>query len=111
MSRTRTLLHVALLLGCAFALTISAQAQYRASIRGVVTDPSGALVSDANVTLLNTETNLAMTAKSDQNGIYLFNALPAAHYKLTIEHPGFKTKVLAKRADHSRPAQRPRRAA
>ena len=79
---------------CFFLSAVMAQAQYRGSIRGVVTDPSGALVSDATVTLLNTDTNLAMTAKSDQNGIYFFNALPAAHYKLTVEHPGFKTKVL-----------------
>src|SRR5579871_113688 len=79
---------------CILLSTVIAHAQYRASIRGVVTDPSGASVSDATVTLLNTDTNLAMTAKSDENGIYIFNALPAAHYKVTVEHPGFKTKVL-----------------
>jgi len=71
-----------------------AHAQYRGSIRGVITDPQGALVPGATVTLLNTDTNLAMTAASDQNGIYIFNALPAAHYKVTVQHPGFKTKVL-----------------
>jgi len=94
MSRTRILLHLALLLACAFVLTISAQAQYRGSIRGTVTDPQGAVVPGATVTLLNTDTNLAMTATSDESGIYIFNAIPAAHYKITVEHPGFKTKVL-----------------
>lgn len=71
-----------------------AQAQYRASIRGVITDQQGAVVPGATVTLLNTDTNQAMTAQSDENGIYIFNALPAAHYKVTAEHPGFKSKVL-----------------
>jgi len=82
------------MVACIILFTAMAHAQYRASIRGVVTDPSGALVSDATVTLLNTDTNLAMTAKSDQDGIYVFNALPAAHYKVTVEHPGFKKNVL-----------------
>ena len=94
MSRTRILFHVALLLACAFVLTISVQAQYRGSIRGTVTDPQGAVVPGATVTLLNTDTNLAMTATSDQFGIYIFNAIPAAHYKITVVQPGFKTKVL-----------------
>jgi hypothetical protein len=31
---------------------------------------------------------------SDDNGIYQFNALPSAPYRLTMEHPGFKKKVL-----------------
>ncbi len=94
MSRTRILLHLALLLACAFVLTISVQAQYRGSIRGTVTDPQGAVVPGTTVTLLNTDTNLAMTATSDESGIYIFNAIPAAHYKITAEQSGFKTKVL-----------------
>jgi len=92
--RRHLAVHVVLLIVSTLLLTISAHAQYRASIRGTVTDPQGALVSGATVTLLNADTNLAMTAKSDQNGIYIFNALPAAHYKITAEAAGFKKKVL-----------------
>jgi len=79
---------------CVAFLATAAHAQYRASIRGTVTDQQGAVVSGATITLLNTDTNLAMTAESDPSGIYIFNAVPAAHYKITVEHPGFKTKVL-----------------
>jgi len=89
-------LSLRLLIAFTFLLvvTFAASAQYRGSIRGTVTDPQGAVVSGATVTLLNTDTNLAMTATSDQSGLYIFNAIPAAHYKITIEQPGFKTKVL-----------------
>jgi hypothetical protein len=83
-----------LALACVFALCPLAQAQYRGAIRGVVADPQGAVVPGASITLLNTDTNLALKATSDQFGIYNFNAIPAAHYKVTVEKPGFKTKVI-----------------
>jgi len=94
MKRQSLAVHVVLLIVSTLLLTISAQAQYRGSIRGTVTDQQGAVVPDAALTLLNKDTNLSMTAKSDQSGIYVFNALPAAHYKITVDHPGFKKKVL-----------------
>src|SRR5258708_11710676 len=69
-------------------------AQYRASIQGVVTDPDGATVSGATLTLTNLETNQKLTATTDGNGIYNFNALPPSKYSLTAEKTGFKKKVL-----------------
>lgn len=69
-------------------------AQYRASIQGVVTDPDGAIVSGATLTLINQETNQKLTATTDENGIYNFNALPPSKYSLTVEKTGFKKKVL-----------------
>src|SRR5512133_2707496 len=69
-------------------------AQFRGSIRGIVTDSQGAVLSGTTVTLLNTDTNAKMTAVSDDNGIYFFNALPNAHYQASAEHSGFKKKVL-----------------
>src|SRR6201999_4200917 len=72
----------------------AANAQYRASLRGTVTDQAGAVVPEATVTLTNTDTNATIVAKSDANGIYQFNALAPAHFRITAEHPGFKKKVL-----------------
>jgi hypothetical protein len=69
-------------------------AQFRASIRGTVTDPSGGAVTGATVTLENTDTGQKMTSTSDSNGIYEFNALPPAPYRLTVKARGFATKVL-----------------
>ncbi len=87
--RLKTLL-ILILSFCA----LPAYAQYRASIQGVVTDPQGAAVSGATLTLKNLETNQQLTATADDNGIYNFNALPPSKYSLTVEKTGFKKKVL-----------------
>ncbi len=84
---------VLLVLAVAFFVG-SAQAQFRASLRGTVTDTQGAAVPGATVTLINTDTNQTMVSTSDGNGIYNFNALPAAPYRLTVEHEGFAKKTL-----------------
>jgi len=73
----------------------TAQAQYRASIRGNVTDPSGAVIPGAKVTLTNTDTGQKLVSTSDASGIYNFNALPPAHFSMTIEKDGFTTKDLS----------------
>src|SRR3977135_1962991 len=72
----------------------SAHAQFRASLRGTVTDPQGAAIPGATVPLVNTDTNNTMVSPSDGNGIYNFNALSPAPYRLTVEHEGFTKKVL-----------------
>ena len=74
--------------------SVSARAQYRASIQGVVTDPQGAVVSGATLTLTNLDTNLQLTATSDENGVYNFNALPPAKFSLTVVKAGFKKRFL-----------------
>ena len=71
-----------------------AHAQFRASLRGTVTDAQGAAVPGATVTLVNTQTNQTMIATSDANGIYQFNALAPSPYHLVAEHEGFKKKIL-----------------
>jgi len=83
-----------LLLVSATFLLSTANAQYRASIQGVVTDPSGAIVEGASVTLKNLETNQTQTSTTNSAGIYNFNALPPSQYSITVEKTGFKKKVL-----------------
>jgi hypothetical protein len=81
-----------------FSLLLSSSvvhAQYRASLRGTVTDSQGSVVAGAKVTLTNTDTSATLVSTSDDNGIYQFNALPQAPYRLTVERTGFKKKVLA----------------
>jgi hypothetical protein len=94
MRRSSLVVSVALLAACTIWLTGLAQAQFRASIRGTVTDTSSAAIPGATVTLVNTDTNQTLVSTSDANGIYQFNALPTAPYRLTAEAKGFKKKVL-----------------
>jgi len=88
----RKMLFLVVMLLCAF----SARAQYRASIQGVVTDPAGAVVSGATLTLTNLDTNQALTATTDEKGVYNFNALPPAKFSLAVEKAGFKKQTLEK---------------
>lgn len=64
------------------------------SVKGVVTDPTGAVVAGANLTLTNQATATAFNAKSDESGSFTFlNVLPGK-YALKIEAAGFTTKTL-----------------
>ncbi|HTT21876.1 MAG TPA: carboxypeptidase-like regulatory domain-containing protein [Candidatus Sulfotelmatobacter sp.] len=76
------------------ASSLLANAQFRASLRGTVTDPTGAAVPGTTVTLTNAATNQKMVTTTDANGIYQFSALQPAPYSLSVEHAGFKTRTL-----------------
>jgi Carboxypeptidase regulatory-like domain len=71
-------------------------AQYRTSIQGVVTDPTGAVVSGAQLTLTNPATGEKQVRTSDASGVFNFNALAAAgvSFRLDVEKTGFQKKVL-----------------
>ncbi|MGA3132165.1 MAG: carboxypeptidase regulatory-like domain-containing protein [Terracidiphilus sp.] len=77
-----------------FALASQAHAQYRTSIQGSVTDPQGAVIPGATLTLVDLGTNETVIHKSDATGVYNFGALPADHFRLTVEKDGFTKKVL-----------------
>ena len=95
MSRsTSSALRTVSMFACIILSAAVAHAQYRASLRGTVTDSEGAVVPGATVTLVNTDTNQTMVSTSDPSGIYNFNALPPAPYRITAEHDGFTKKVL-----------------
>jgi hypothetical protein len=61
------------------------------SIRGTVTDPSGAVVAAAHVTATNVETGVAMTTVSDRSGLYTFQFLTIGNYTVTAGAGGFDT--------------------
>ena len=92
-SRVRTLC-VLLALLCVTLAAIPASAQYRASLQGTVTDPQGAVVPGATVTLTDKDTNRTLETVTNETGAYVFNALAARAYTLSVELAGFKKKVL-----------------
>src|SRR2546425_304768 len=76
-----------------FALSLPLFAQNTSgSITGSIQDASGAVIPGVQVSLINQEQSAASRQTiSNEAGIYLFSALPAATYTITAELPGFKT--------------------
>ena len=59
------------------------------SLRGIVTDPSGAVVPGAKVSLLDKATGLTLTTTSKSSGEYQLSAIPPARYTITVTSTGF----------------------
>ena len=83
LSRIALALFVMLVAGAAFA-------QDTGSIRGTVTDTTGAIVPGATVTLQNEATKFSRNIVTDAKGAYYFGAVSPGSYTVTVEIPGFK---------------------
>jgi hypothetical protein len=59
------------------------------SITGVVQDPTGAVVPNAKVTLLNTDVGLTVTTATDSSGVYSFSPVRIGNYSISATAPGF----------------------
>ena len=59
------------------------------TVGGKVTDPSGAIIVGAVVSLQNSQTNYRQSVRSDENGSYRFNNVPLNSYHLSVATPGF----------------------
>src|ERR1700731_4440330 len=78
------------------ALPVPLAAQDVASLTGVVTDTSGAVVADVAVTLVDTKTNTTYETKSNSVGAYFFpKVLPGPDYELTFTKEGFSLQTIA----------------
>src|SRR6476660_7384487 len=60
------------------------------SIVGTVSDPSGAVISGANITVNNMDTGIAVKAASDSTGNYVVTPLSIGRYSVGVEAAGFK---------------------
>ncbi len=59
------------------------------SIRGRVTDPANAAIAQADVKIENTETGLARSVMTTDEGYYVFPNLPLGSYTVTVQKAGF----------------------
>src|SRR5215470_6152075 len=76
-------------------LSVAAFAQQTTgNVRGLIKDPSGAVVPSAQVTILDKKTNNALTTQSTGSGEYEFKNLLVGEYQITVEAQGFKKITL-----------------
>ena len=79
------------LLLCVLVLTLSSQAfGQNATVVGTITDPSGAAVANATVTITHNETGKVYHLTSNTDGQYVAPDLPIGHYNVKVEAAGFK---------------------
>src|SRR5437764_2015206 len=72
------------------ALAVAGMAQTTASIKGTVTDPSGAAVAGAKVVVKNTAQGIERTTQTNSSGDYEVPALPPGHYTVEVQGQGFQ---------------------
>src|SRR5574340_228226 len=82
----RTLTAICLALAC-----ISSAQEYRATVSGTITDPSGAAVPNASVVITNTESGVASRTRANTEGSYRVPYLVPGNYIVEVSHDGFKT--------------------
>jgi len=70
-------------------VSLGAQTTTTGAIGGVISDPQGATISGAVVTLRNNATDAKETTKSNAGGAYRFDLVPPGTYTLTVDQPGF----------------------
>ena len=92
-----TLLAVAVLLAaCLFPASYSTKAQgvgTSADLAGTVTDPTGAGVPNAKVTVSDPEKGVERSVMTDEHGFYRVSGLAPSTYKVAFEHTGFQAET------------------
>ncbi|HYL83717.1 MAG TPA: TonB-dependent receptor [Candidatus Angelobacter sp.] len=73
--------------------TVALRAQlYTGSVTGVVTDPSGAIVPAAKITLTDQDKGYVYTATTDNSGRYLLRSIPPGNYRIAVEAANFESQ-------------------
>jgi hypothetical protein len=84
-------------LGLVFLCLCLGQVETSTSIRGLISDPTGAAVPEARVTIRNVDTGEERSTTSDSGGVYAFPSIVPGTYDLTVMHPGFKKSEVKNR--------------
>ncbi len=92
--RSQVRLFHAVLFIIALAAVASAQT-FRGTILGTISDPNGALVAGAKITVKNTSTGLERSTTTDESGNYTVPELPVGPYEVRVEQAGFAALVVS----------------
>jgi Carboxypeptidase regulatory-like domain len=66
----------------------------QASIDGLAKDQSGAVITDAHISVRQLETGASFTTLTNEEGLFRFPVLPVGRYEVRAEHAGFTTLVF-----------------
>lgn len=83
------------LIALVFTIPAAAQSLVSGDVTGIISDPSGAVVPSATVTLKNTGTGQTQTATTNSSGVYRFSLLPPGQYTVTANAAGFQNAERA----------------
>ena len=78
---------------CSLGAAVAAAQETRGDISGTVTDPQGAIIPVATVTVTNVDTNVRTQVITNANGFYLAPLLITGNYQIVAEAAGFKKLV------------------
>ncbi len=85
-----SVLRLFILMAVACMASLAAYAQgATASISGILSDSTGAVIPGVTVTAQNTDTGLKQTAVSSSSGVYSLAPLPPGNYKVVVDQQGF----------------------
>ena len=85
---------VALLVLVTVPISLFAQGGATAAVSGHVTDPTGAVIPGAEVTITNLATGVASSNESNAVGAYSLLNLPPAFYQITVSKEGFQQTAI-----------------
>ena len=87
-------LQLCLISFCILLLAMGAAAQIQnGELSGDITDPSGAAISNAKVSIKNTATGSVTNVVSSQQGHFVANQMPVGVYTVSVTAPNFKSET------------------
>jgi hypothetical protein len=81
-----------IILSCLLSMNVEAQVA-GGTLRGLVSDPSGAVIPGAEVTIKNLATAVTARVPTDKNGAYSLPDLLPGLYAVTVDAPGFRIQI------------------
>src|ERR1700722_9325392 len=94
MLRTFFVLVLGICLSVMLVTKAPAQSITSGDITGTITDPSGARVPNASISVNNVNTNATQSTKTSQDGTYRFAFLPQGKYNVNVKATGFQPQQV-----------------
>jgi hypothetical protein len=89
----RLLSQLAMFALCLLMVMPARSQEVTAAINGTITDPSGAAVGNAKVTVKDLDRGTSSSTTTNDGGFYTFPRLPIGSYEVRVENPGFQASV------------------